>query len=104
MAELAAHRASVAEVRAVQAARYGGQATNATAPDGLVLDRAMMSQDALRLLAQAHQELALSARGYFSVVRVGRTIADVAGHEAIEADDLAEAVAYRARGAGGGAG
>jgi magnesium chelatase family protein len=47
------------------------------------------------LLAQAMSRLSLSARGYHRVVKVARTIADVAGVDAIEPVHLAEAIGYR---------
>ena len=37
----------------------------------------------------------LSARGYYRVLRVSRTIADLAGHDTVRKDDIAEAISYR---------
>ena len=48
-----------------------------------------------RLLAQAMSRWSLSARGYHRVLKVARTIADVAGSAAIGAADVAEAIGYR---------
>ena len=53
------------------------------------------SVDARRLLAQAMSRLALSARGYSRVVKVARTIADLAESEGIDAAHVAEAIGYR---------
>jgi magnesium chelatase family protein len=53
------------------------------------------SPDVERLLAQAMSRLALSARGYHRVLRVARTIADLAGSDAISATHVAEAIGYR---------
>jgi magnesium chelatase family protein len=47
------------------------------------------------LLAQAMSRWSLSARGYHRVLKVARTIADVAGTERIEAPHVAEAIGYR---------
>lgn len=47
------------------------------------------------LLEQAMQRLGLSARAYHRVLKVARTIADLAGAEAIGAAHLSEAVGYR---------
>jgi magnesium chelatase family protein len=49
-----------------------------------------------RLLEQAMSRLALSARAYDRVLKVARTIADLAANERIESPHLAEAIHYRA--------
>ena len=48
-----------------------------------------------KLLRAAVQRLGLSARAYHRVLRVARTIADLAGNEEIAVSHLAEAVQYR---------
>ena len=47
------------------------------------------------LLAQAMARLSLSARAYHRILKVARTIADLAGSDGIAAPHVAEAVAYR---------
>ena len=47
------------------------------------------------LLRQAMEELRFSARGYDKILKVARTIADLAGAETIEPVHLAEALQYR---------
>lgn len=51
------------------------------------------------LLERALEKLSLSARAYHRVLRVARTIADLAGSECIAREHLAEAVQYRRAGA-----
>jgi magnesium chelatase family protein len=48
-----------------------------------------------QLLRHALARLLLSARGYHRVLRVARTIADLAGKSAIAAEHIAEAIQYR---------
>ncbi|HET9999959.1 MAG TPA: YifB family Mg chelatase-like AAA ATPase [Ktedonobacteraceae bacterium] len=50
-----------------------------------------------RLLKAATQQLHLSARAYHRVLKLARTIADLAGSESIMANHLAEAIQYRPR-------
>ena len=49
------------------------------------------------LLKQAISRLGLSARAYHRVLKLARTIADLAGMEAITANHVAEAIGYRRR-------
>jgi magnesium chelatase family protein len=50
---------------------------------------------AMTLLKQAIVRLNLSARAYHRILRVARSIADLAGADSISASQVAEAVQYR---------
>lgn len=87
----------VAAARGVQARRLAdsGLRTNAEL-DGDLLDRFAAPDEAGRaLLAQAAVAMKLSARGYTRILRVARTIADLAGAETVGRIHVAEALSYR---------
>ena len=48
------------------------------------------------LLAQVMEKFRLSARAYHRILKVARTIADLAGEEKIQTVHISEAVSYRA--------
>ena len=50
-----------------------------------------------KLLKAAMQQLHLSARAYHRVLRLARTIADLAGSDGIATNHVAEAIQYRPR-------
>jgi magnesium chelatase family protein len=54
-----------------------------------------LTNKANQLLTQATQTLALSARGYFKVIKVAQTIADLIGEQNIKAEFISEALQYR---------
>jgi magnesium chelatase family protein len=64
---------------------------------GAALRRFCTPDDAgRRLLAAAVERLGLSARGHDKVLRIARTIADLAGSDAVRAEHVGEAIQYRA--------
>jgi magnesium chelatase family protein len=54
-----------------------------------------LSAEVRSLLEMAMRRLNLSARAYDRIIKVARTIADLAGAEKIEASHIAEAINYR---------
>jgi magnesium chelatase family protein len=56
---------------------------------------AALGQDEQAFLVQASRTLGLTARSWHRVVRVARTVADLAGHEQVTLEDLSEALTYR---------
>ena len=54
-----------------------------------------LSPDVRKLLAIATDRLALSARSYFKIIKVARTIADLEGADAVTTQHVSEALQYR---------
>jgi magnesium chelatase family protein len=91
--------ARVAEARAVQRERYDrlgiGTGTNAAAPPALIEQVAAPDRPAMQLLRDAAETWRLSARGYHRVLKVARTLADLAGVDKVARPHVAEALSYR---------
>lgn len=88
-------RARVLAARAVQYARQGEDLCNAALPPARLAEYCALSEEASRLFAAAFERLGLTARAHDRVLRVARTIADLAQSPSIEAEHLAEAIQYR---------
>ena len=93
--------ARVAETLALQAERYeklapGGKLRRNAEADGAIL-LAVATPDAAgqKLLVEATERMHLSARGYHRMLRVARTLADMAGGVPVTRSHIAEALAYR---------
>jgi magnesium chelatase family protein len=84
--------------RQLQYCRYSdtGLTCNGEMGPAEIVRWAQPDVDGRRLLEHASRKLGLSARAYHRILRVARTIADLAGEEKVLTQHLAEAVAYRA--------
>ena len=90
-------RSRVNQARTIQLHRFDKSKLHANAQMGTreIKRYCAVQEDAERLLETAINKLGLSARAYSRVLKVGRTIADLAGAENIEAAHIAEAIQYR---------
>jgi magnesium chelatase family protein len=88
-------RVEAARVRQSTRLRGGNVVTNAAIPAADVRKLCPLSAEPVALLENAVTRGALSARAFDRVVRVARTIADIAGAEQIAREHVAEALLYR---------
>jgi magnesium chelatase family protein len=91
-------RDRVIKAREVQSERFkdaDGVYNNAMMPSQMVKELCQITEAGKALLKTAMERLGLSARAYDRILKVSRTIADLAGSEAIKIEHLAEAIQYR---------
>ena len=83
--------------RAVQRRRFGenGSLCNARIGSRELRDYCRLSPECDGLMRAAFDSMGLSARSYDRILRVARTIADLAGEREIDPSHLAEAIQYR---------
>lgn len=94
----AAIRERVIEARAIQEERYKdvkGIHCNAQMTERMIHQYAEPNQAGIELLKTAMERLSLSARAYNRILKVARTIADLAGSEQVLEQHLYEAIGYR---------
>jgi magnesium chelatase family protein len=92
-------RERVTRARFFQLKRFAGQSKvtcNARMTSRQLRKYCVIDQQSIELLKEAVTNLNLSARAYDRILKVARTIADLAGSPRIQSEHLAEAVQYRA--------
>ena len=90
--------ARVISARQVQSERFANHSTtrvNADAEGHLLDEIATPDTEGRALLIKVAQRFGMSARGYHRVLRVARTIADLAGEPEVRRPHVAEAISYR---------
>ncbi len=87
----------VQEARDMQSRRFAiiGIASNAEMSTRMVKELCPLSDDVVSFLRQAVSRMGLSARSYYRIIKVSRTIADLAGERQIVLTHVAEALVYR---------
>ena len=87
----------VEKAQAIQRERFKSEGIfyNAQMNTKLIKKHCILENEVKELLRLAMTELGLSARAYDKILKVSRTIADLAGSEPIKTEHLSEAVQYR---------
>ena len=90
-------RERVRQARMIQQARYQGKPhrTNATITGKDPEKAALLTAEAVNILQQAVRRYTLSMRAYTRLIRVARTIADLAGEDQVGINAMAEAIQFR---------
>ena len=92
-------RSDVVRARDVQARRFAegppGVRYNAQMTSRQVREHCELNSSCQQMLRHSVEEMGLSARAHDKILRVARTIADVAGDQDIDELHLAEAIGYR---------
>lgn len=93
----AAIKARVNAAREIQHARFAGTGivANAGIPTAHLKEMCPMTDGAKLMLKNAFDRLGLSARAYDRLLKVSRTIADLASSDVIDTPHIAEAIQYR---------
>ncbi|MBP3899369.1 YifB family Mg chelatase-like AAA ATPase [Candidatus Saccharibacteria bacterium] len=87
---------TITDALAMQSTRYGNTSIfNASLPTPEIATKIPLSPAVKQLLDTAASSLDLSARSYFKVIKVARTIADLEASSEIKPTHLSEALSYR---------
>jgi len=90
-------RERVNKARKIQLERYKGTSItcNARLTPAMLKKYCIMSEDASKYLALSFERLGMSARAYDRILKVARTVADLAGSEIIEKEHIFTAISFR---------
>lgn len=91
-------RERVIKAREIQRTRFATDETvhcNSQMTPALMREFCRINSDGTKLLQRAMEKLGLSARAYDRILRVSRTIADLAGEQDIQVPHVAEAINFR---------
>lgn len=91
-------RTRVINAREVQNTRFSlhsGIHTNSEMNTKLVKQLCLLDQSSQALLAKAIDTYSLSARSYYRIIKIARTIADLSQSSSIQSNHIAEALSYR---------
>ena len=95
-------KARIEKARAIQRGRFASEGGkdgrilyNASMNGRLIKKYCSLGNEEKNLLRLALTELGLSARAYDKILKVARTVSDLAGSEVIQTEHIAEAIQYR---------
>ena len=90
-------RERVNKARKIQTERYKGTGItcNARLTPAMLKKYCIMTDEAKKYLELSFERLGMSARAYDRILKVSRTVADLAGHEKIEKNDIFSAISFR---------
>jgi magnesium chelatase family protein len=90
-------RKRIEKSRRIQKERFKGLKiiTNSEMSSNQIKDFCQLNKDSIELLRNAMTTMGLSARAYYRIIKIARTIADLVGEENIKPTHIAEAIQYR---------
>ena len=93
--DIAARVVKAREIQAKRFEKFMGVYSNAQMPSRMVREVCALDTEGLNILKTAMTRLQLSARAYDRILKVARTIADLAESEDVKTEHLAEAIQFR---------